>query len=113
MSETTNNQEIPQEGPEMTPAQMAEFRKKATEYYKNQTGVLKAQLEYESLLADIEEARTKRMTMTIRMAQMMAGPQEEPSDEEKAEMMQQMQEKIQSEGEESAKTSRQLKKDKA
>lgn len=77
MSETTNNQEIPQEGPEMTPAQMAEFRKKATEYYKNQTGVLKAQLEYESLLADIEEARTKRMTMTIRMAQMMAGPPQE------------------------------------
>ena len=28
-------------------------------------------------MADIEEARTKRMTMTIRMAQMMAGPPQE------------------------------------
>lgn len=79
MSETTNNQEIPQEQPEMTPAQMVEFRKKAKAYYNDQSVVLKAQLEYESLLADIEEARAKRMTMTIRMAQMMAGP---PKDKE-------------------------------
>ena len=77
MSETTNNPEIPQEEREMTPAQMVEFRKKAKAYYNDQSVVLKAQLEYESLLADIEEARTKRMTMTIRMAQMMAGPPQE------------------------------------
>tara|TARA_B110000503_G_C7157013_1_gene417785 strand:+ start:1046 stop:1372 length:327 start_codon:yes stop_codon:yes gene_type:complete len=77
MSETTNNLEIPQEEREMTPAQMVEFRKKAKAYYNDQSVVLKAQLEYESLLADIEEARTKRLTMTIRMAQMMAGPPKE------------------------------------
>ena len=77
MSDINKNPEIPQEEREMTPAQMVEFRKKAKAYYNDQSVVLKAQLEYESLLADIEEARTKRLTMTIRMAQMMAGPPKE------------------------------------
>jgi len=98
---------------QITEEDVKKYREQRKNYYDSEIPLLKKQKEYEVLLADIEEARAKRLAMTYRIAQMMAGPQEEPSDEEKAEMMQQMQEKIQNEGEESAKTSRQLKKDKA
>lgn len=77
MSEKTNNPNFPEGERELSPEEMAQFRKKAAAYYKDQTLVLEAQFKYETLLAEIEEARAKRMTMTLRMAQMMAGPPKE------------------------------------
>lgn len=81
MSEETNNQ---QEQKELTPAELEAMRKNMVAYYKEQVSTLKLQAEYEKLLADIEEARAKRMMYTIRMAQMMAGPQEQEEEEEEA-----------------------------
>lgn len=72
MSETN------QDNRELSPEEIKAYRMQMTEFYKTQIPTLKLQKEYETLLADIEEARAKRMTMTIRMAQMMAGPPQEP-----------------------------------
>jgi outer membrane protein TolC len=66
-----------EEKKEMTPEQIKDWRDKMTKYYKEQLPLLKAQKEYETVLADIEEARARRMTMTIRLAQMMAPPEDE------------------------------------
>lgn len=77
MSQETNNETIDQP----TPEQLEKRRKDLINYYKNQVAVLKAQFEYEAVMADIEEQRVKRMTMIMRQAQM-AAPQEEEEEEE-------------------------------
>ena len=77
MSETTNQQELIDEEVVPTPEQMANYRKNMLQYYKEQMPLLKAQLEYERTVADIEEARVKALTMVIRQAQIKAGPPRE------------------------------------
>lgn len=79
MSEQTNT---PQEEPQLSPEQIKKILDTRTKYYKDQLPLLKAQLEYETILADIEESRAKRLTMSIRIAQMMAGPSEDPNQEQ-------------------------------
>lgn len=74
-----NTQETPESTPQSEPLseeQLLEIRKRMIKYYKDQIGVLEPQAKYETLLADIEEARARRMQMSIRLAQMMAGPKE-------------------------------------
>lgn len=113
MSEATNQEER-----EPTPQELNEYRENMKKFYDQQIPMLKKQKEYEGLLADIEEARAKRIAMNIRIAQMMAGPPEAPSKEEQDEMIKAMQEEIendapQSEEEESSSKPRirRLKKD--
>lgn len=78
MSETTNNTpESTTEDRVPTAAEMEAYRKNMQAYYKEQMPLLKAQLEYERTIADIEEARVKAMTMVIRQAQLKAGPPRE------------------------------------
>lgn len=79
MSQETNQETQEQ----FTPEQLEKRRKDLVNYYKNQTTVLEAQLKYESVMADIEEARVKRMTMIMRQAQMTAPQPEEEEEEEK------------------------------
>jgi hypothetical protein len=62
--------------PELTPEQLKKRREDITKNYKDQIAVLTHQLEYENLLANIEQARAKRMEMVIRQAQMSAPPEE-------------------------------------
>jgi hypothetical protein len=62
---------------EPSPEEIQEMRERMTAYYDNQIPFLEKQLKYETLLADIEMARAKRIEMTIRIAQMTMGPQEE------------------------------------
>jgi hypothetical protein len=76
MSETN------QQDREPTEAELKAYREKMIQYYKEQIPLLKSQKEYETLLADIEEARAKRVTMTMRIAQIMAGPPQ-PKEEER------------------------------
>lgn len=80
MSETNQHEQ------QLSPEEIEAYKKQMTEFYKSQLPMLKLQKEYEQLLADIEESRAKRMTMTIRMAQMMAGPppEQDPEPEEKS-----------------------------
>jgi outer membrane protein TolC len=73
---STNDQKT-DETPQMNEQQIREWREKMTNYYNDQLPLLETQKKYETLLADIEEARARRMTMSIRLAQMMSGPDEE------------------------------------
>lgn len=74
MTEENNQEETAEK--QLTEEQLLEIRKRMIKYYKDQIGVLEPQAKYETLLADIEEARARRMQMSIRLAQMMAGPKE-------------------------------------
>lgn len=74
MTEENNQEETAEK--QLTEEQLLEIRKRMIKYYKEQIGVLEPQARYETLLADIEEARARRMQMSIRLAQMMAGPKE-------------------------------------
>jgi hypothetical protein len=62
---------------EPTQEEIQEMRERMQSYYENQIPFLQKQKEYEMLLADIEQARARRIEMTIRIAQMTMGPQEE------------------------------------
>jgi hypothetical protein len=78
MSEETNQETVEN----LTPEQLEQRRTNLVKYYEKQVYVLKAQLAYETMLADIEEQRVKRMTMIMRQAQMAAPQQEEEEEEE-------------------------------
>jgi len=69
------NEEIVEKEP--TTEEIQEMRERMQSYYENQIPFLEKQLKYENLLADIELARAKRIEMTIRIAQMTMGPQDE------------------------------------
>lgn len=62
---------------EMSPEEMAERKFKLTRFYKEQIEFLKVQLSYESLLADIEDARARATFAQVKVAQMLAGPSKE------------------------------------
>jgi hypothetical protein len=62
---------------EMSPKEMAERKSKLTQFYKEQIEFLKTQLAYETLLADIEEARARATFAQVKVAQMLAGPSKE------------------------------------
>lgn len=75
----------PQVEKEPTPEEIAEMRERMQAYYDNQIPFLQKQKDYETLLAEIEMARARRIEMTIRIAQMTMGPQEEQDDEQQVE----------------------------
>lgn len=60
---------------EPTPEEIQEMRDRMQSYYDNQIPFLEKQKQYEILLADIEQARARRIEMTIRIAQMTMGPE--------------------------------------
>lgn len=75
MSEAENQQEL-------TPEQIAEFRKTSIAFYKDRIAFMKIQFEYERLSADIEEAKLRALMARLKMAHITAPPQEEESEEE-------------------------------
>jgi hypothetical protein len=75
----------PTEENEPTDVEIAEMRSRMHEHYVSEIPMLKVQLEYENTIAGIEEARLKRVTCTMRIAQIMAGPQQETPNQEKQE----------------------------
>ena len=88
MSEkNTKEESIQEDAPkQLSPEELAEKRKIMKKNYQDQISILTLQLDYEKLLADIEQARAKRMEMIIRQAQMSAGPEaasEAPESEKK------------------------------
>jgi hypothetical protein len=73
MEENKNQEQESQ----LSEAQIRQMRENMHNFYKQQIPLLKLQCQYEQLLADIEEARAKRLTMSIRIAQMMTIPEKE------------------------------------
>ena len=64
----------------LTPEEVKERKEKLTQYYTEQVEFLTVQLQYETLVTDIEEQRAKRLQFQVMVANMLA-----PDDEEEAE----------------------------
>tara|TARA_R110001583_G_scaffold749_6_gene6898 strand:+ start:1695 stop:2051 length:357 start_codon:yes stop_codon:yes gene_type:complete len=86
MAKETN---IPKPG-EMSQEEMEKKRKEIHTYYKSTIPSLKTQLEYETLLKDIEKTRAERLQAQMFIAQTMSGPGNDdmPAAPEKAPVMQ-------------------------
>jgi hypothetical protein len=76
--ETTNQQ--PEM--EMTPEQLAEQKEKMLEFYRESMPYLRAQLDYEKMLLEIDETRFKRSSIQYQFAMMVNGPQQEEEDDQ-------------------------------
>ena len=76
MSEQLNQQR------ELTAAEIAEYKKKSLEFYKDRISFMKVQLEFERLSADIEETKLRGLIATLKYAQITAPPKEEDDEEE-------------------------------
>ena len=76
--ETVNQQDV-----EMTPEQLAEQKENMLRFYTESLPYLEAQLKYEQMLLQIDEARFKRSSIQYQFAMMMNPPQEEEADEER------------------------------
>lgn len=61
----------------LTPEEVKERKEKLTQYYTEQVEFLTVQLQYETLVTDIEEQRAKRLQFQVMVANMLA-----PDDEE-------------------------------
>ena len=57
------------------------MREKMLAYWEEQVPFLNKQLEFEMVTADIEEARARRLEMSLRYAQMAAATQGSPNEE--------------------------------
>ena len=77
MSEKTNTS---QEESKLSPEELGELRKSTIKHYTEQIKVAESQLAYEQVIADLEEARLRKMTAIARQAQMFQAP---PADVEK------------------------------
>jgi len=83
MSEETNTTAEPI-APQYTQEELTVMRTKMTKFYQEEIKYLKLQENYEKLVADIEEHKTRRYTMMLRSAHMMHqgvgkdAPEEEP-----------------------------------
>ena len=66
---------------EMNEKDFAQQKQELIEFYNDAVPQLEAQLQYEDLAADVEEARLRRLMAQMRIAQLMAPPQEEEEGE--------------------------------
>lgn len=62
---------------ELTPEELALKKNEMLTFYTDSMPYLKAQLEYEKILADIDEVRFKRFSISMQSAMMMQEPSEE------------------------------------
>lgn len=69
------------ENQQFTAEEMAAKKTELIDSYKEQSEFLEVQLKYETLTADIEEQRLRRLVATMRQAQIMA-PAPEPTEGE-------------------------------
>lgn len=76
-------QQETQEKEPMTQEDIANQREKLTEYYEKTIPFLKLQAEYEDLITQIQEAKTKRVFAQAQIAQFLAPETEENTEEEK------------------------------
>jgi Tfp pilus assembly protein PilO len=65
---------------EFSPEEIQQQKEELMEFYKSALPQLEAQFEYETMIADIEEARLRRVMAQARIAQILAPPMEEEDD---------------------------------
>jgi hypothetical protein len=65
------------ENKELTPEEVKERKEKLVQYYSEQVEFLTVQLEYETLVTQIEEQRAKRLQFQVMVANMLAPDEEE------------------------------------
>lgn len=68
------------ENQQFTAEEMTAKKAELMDSYKEQSELLEVQLKYETLVADIEEQRLRRLVATMRQAQIMA-PAPDPTEE--------------------------------
>ena len=73
INENPNN-----EANQLSPEELAERRAQITKYYKEHIPSLKIQLEYETILRDIEKMRAERLQAQMFVAKTMSTPPEAP-----------------------------------
>ena len=66
-----------EENKELTPEEVKERKDKLVQYYSEQVEFLTVQLEYETLVTNIEEQRAKRLQFQVMVANMLAPDTEE------------------------------------
>lgn len=66
-----------EENKELTPEEVKERKEKLIQYYTEQVEFLTVQLEYETLVTQIEEQRAKRLQFQVMVANMLAPDEEE------------------------------------
>jgi len=88
-----------EENVQLTEDQLAERREKITAFYSNNIPHLKVQMEYETLLTDIEKLRVERLRAQMFLAQVYA----ENNESEEKERMKEEFEKFKNEEEETPK----------
>jgi hypothetical protein len=66
-----------EENKELTPEEVKERKEKLVQYYSEQVEFLTVQLEYETLVTQIEEQRAKRLQFQVMVANMLAPDEEE------------------------------------
>lgn len=71
-----------EENKELTPEEVKERKDKLVQYYTEQVEFLTVQLEYETLVTNIEEQRAKRLQFQVMVANMLAPDTEEELVEE-------------------------------
>lgn len=72
-----------EENKELTPEEVKERKEKLVQYYAEQVEFLTVQLEYETLVTQIEEQRAKRLQYQVMVANMLADEPEDTEEEEK------------------------------
>lgn len=70
------------ENQQFTAEEMTAKKAELIESYKEQSELLEVQLKYETLIAEIEEQRLRRLVATMRQAQIMAPAPETPEEGE-------------------------------
>jgi hypothetical protein len=65
---------------EMSKEEMAARKAKLTQFYKEQIQFLKTQLEYETLVADVEDQRARAIFAQVKVGQMLATPPTGPEE---------------------------------
>lgn len=77
----TKTNTIMEEQLELTPEEIKERKEKLLNYYQEQIEFLNTQLEYETLLTNVEEQRAKRIQMQAAIASFLSPQDEEEVDE--------------------------------
>ena len=67
----------PNQHEDLSPEELEDKKEEMLEFYENSLRYLKAQFEYEKVLADLDEVRFKRAQIQMQYAMMMAPPEEE------------------------------------